>query len=122
MPTTSTRKHRGYRSQRNVANFLRRWFPFAESTGAGRPGEDVTGVTGLSIEVKARSDFNPVGWLKQCKKNAGEMLPMVVSRPNGVGDDAGEYLAIFRLADIMEVIGPLFGQESVSTCVRKVEE
>ena len=100
------------RSQRNVAEYLRRWFPFAESTGSGRQGEDILGLAGLSIEVKARSDFNPVGWLKQAKKNAGKMLAMVVVRPNGVGEDAGDYLAIFTLRDIMEVLGPEFGQES----------
>lgn len=110
MPSQS-RKHRGYRSQRNVAEFLHRWFPFAESTGAGRSGEDVTGTPGLSIEVKARAAFNPVGWLKQAKKNAGHNLAMVVLRPNGVGDNAEDYLVILRFGDLMEVIGPDFGSE-----------
>lgn len=106
------RKDRAMRTQKNVAELMCRWWPFAESTGSGRSGEDILGTPGISVEVKARSDFNPVGWLKQCKKNAGEMLPMVVSRPNGVGDDAAEYLAIFRFGDIIEILGPYFTEKS----------
>ena len=109
---SQSRKHRGYKSQKNVAEFLTRWFPFAESTGAGRSGEDVTGTPGLSIEVKARANFDPVGWLRQAKKNAGANLAMAVFRPNGVGDNAEDYIAILRFGDLMEVIGPEFGQES----------
>jgi hypothetical protein len=71
----------------------------------------VTGTPGLSIEVKARTDFNPVGWLKQAKRNAGHNLAMVVFRPNGVGDNAEDYLAVLRFGDLMEVIGNDFGQE-----------
>lgn len=100
------------KTQKNVAEYLTRWFPCAESTGAGRSGADVTNTPGLAIEVKARSGFDPVGWLKQAKKNAGQSLAIVVSRPNGVGDNAEDYLAILRFGDLMKVIGPDFGQES----------
>ena len=51
----STRKQRGYDSQRLVANYLRdNGFPHAEPVGAGRTGSDVTGTDGLDWEVKAR--------------------------------------------------------------------
>ena len=55
MPSQS-RKHRGYRSQKVLANYLvDNGFPFAESTGAGRSGSDITGCVGIDFEVKARA-------------------------------------------------------------------
>ena len=60
------RKHRGYRTQKCVAEYLKRWFPYAESAGAGRQGSDILGVP-FDIEVKARNDksFQPKAWLDQ---------------------------------------------------------
>ena len=49
MPSQS-RKHRGYRTQKLVAEYLaKRGFPFAESTGAGRSGTDITGTDRKSV-------------------------------------------------------------------------
>ena len=73
------RKHRGYKTQAVVASWLKQWYPCAESTGAGRQGEDITGVP-FSIEVKARSDFSPLAWIKQAETNKGGKLAFVVSR------------------------------------------
>ena len=51
--TSQSRKHRGYRSQKVVAMYLaENGFPFAESTGAGRSGADITGVGKIDFEVK----------------------------------------------------------------------
>lgn len=86
MPTQSrSRVHRGMRSQKVVA----RWYeengwPFAESTGSGRSGVDVTGMPGLAVEVKARSKLEPQAWLRQADREEG--LPFVVFRLNGVGE------------------------------------
>lgn len=67
MPSQS-RKHRGYRSQKVLANYLtNNGFPFAESTGAGRSGSDITGCVGIDFEVKARTGFNPAAAIKQLK-------------------------------------------------------
>ena len=55
---TQARKRRGMRTQALVAQHLAaNGWPYAESTGAGRSGSDVTGVPGLAIEVKARADL-----------------------------------------------------------------
>lgn len=84
MPSQS-RKHRGLRSQKVLADWykVRGWF-YAESTGAGRSGVDITGMPGLAVEVKARTGFEPVAWLRQAEREAG--LPFVVFRPNGMGE------------------------------------
>ena len=97
------RKHRGYRTQALVAQWLKQWYPNAESTGAGRQGEDITGVP-FSIECKARSDFSPLAWLKQAESNSQNKVSFVVSRCNGQGEDVSQYLAFMRLGDLMNIL------------------
>jgi hypothetical protein len=97
------RKHRGYKTQAVVAEWLKQWYPYAEYTGAGRQGEDITGIP-FSIEVKARSDFSPLAWIKQAETNKGDKLAFVVSRCNGQGEDASQYLAFMRLGDLMNIL------------------
>lgn len=82
---TQARKHRGMRSQKVLADYyVGHGWPYAESTGAGRAGVDITGMPGLAPEVKARRNFEPVAWLKQADREAG--VPFVVFRPNGMGE------------------------------------
>jgi hypothetical protein len=85
MPSaTTSRKQRGRTTQKLVAAyFAANGWVHAESTGAGRPGVDVTGLPGLACEVKARRGFSPLAWLKQAASYPG--LPFVVSRPDGMG-------------------------------------
>lgn len=94
------------RTQKLVADYLSaHGFPYAESTGAGRPGSDVTNTPGITWEVKARSDLAPLAWVRQAVANTrrGE-LPVVVFRSNGQGEDAGNYLAMLRLGDLVTVL------------------
>lgn len=81
------RKHRGYESQRIVADYLQaHGFPYAESTGAGRSGSDITGVPGLDIEVKARRGFDPSAAMRQQAERAEPtLLPFAVLRLDGQG-------------------------------------
>lgn len=75
------------RSQRVVSDyFAKNGWPFAESTGAGRSGSDVTGMPGLSVEVKARRAFSPMAWVKQAHSENRGGLPFVVMRPDGMGE------------------------------------
>jgi hypothetical protein len=97
------RKHRGYRTQKVVAEYLSKWFPYADSAGAGRQGSDVTGVP-FDIEVKARSAFQPKEWLDQTRKRADGKLSIVVMRFNGQGEDAAEYGAMLRFSDLVQLL------------------
>ena len=95
-----SRKHRGYRSQKVAAEwFQQHGWPYAESTGAGRSGVDITGMPGLAVEVKARSKFEPLAWLKQAaKERAG--LPFVILRCNGQGEESvGQWGVLLSLEE-----------------------
>jgi hypothetical protein len=101
--STQSRKHRGYRTQKVVADYLKQFYPYAESTGAGRQGSDILG-TPYDIEVKAVTKFSPLGWIKQIKERKSDKLGFVVLRCNGQGEKAGEYVVLLPLQDFMKVL------------------
>jgi hypothetical protein len=110
------RKTRGYRTQKVIADYLKQWFPYADTAGAGRQGEDILNVPTISIEVKARADFQPLAWIKQAESNATGKLPMVIMRCNGQGEDAGQYLAFVKVKDIMPILADLIPTEEITRC------
>ena len=110
------RKTRGYRTQKVIADYLKQWFPYADTAGAGRQGEDILNVPTISIEVKARSDFQPLAWIKQAESNAIGKMPMVIMRCNGQGEDAGQYLAFVKVKDIMPILADLIPTSEVTRC------
>jgi len=99
----NARVRRGKDTQNRLAEYLAaHGWPHAQSTGSGRNGSDVTGTPGISWECKARSDFNPVGWLKQAQQSAG--LPIAVYRPNGVGPHPDKFIAMVPLSDLVPLL------------------
>jgi hypothetical protein len=101
--TSQSRKHRGYKTQRNVAAYLSQFWPYAQSVGAGQSGSDILN-TPFDIEIKARSQFNPSAVIKQLKKRTTGRLGFAVLRLNGQGDNAGDYAVVIRLEDFMELV------------------
>jgi hypothetical protein len=102
MPSQS-RKHRGFRTERVVATYLQQWWSGA-SVGRGS-GKDIVNIP-IDIEVKARSDFNPMEWMRQSRKRTeknGE-LNVVVCRMNGMGEDAAEYLSFIKFSDLVALL------------------
>ena len=104
---TRSRKDRGFRTERIVAAYLSQWWRSA-SVGRGA-GKDIHNVP-FDIEVKARSDFQPLAWLKQVEKRTqGKELSAVVCRMNGQGEDASQYLAFMRFQDLIQLLLPIYG-------------
>jgi len=99
---TRHRKDRGLRTERVVADYLRQWWQFA-NVGRGA-GKDILNVP-FDVEIKARSSFQPLEWLRQATKRAdGKELPFVVSRMNGQGESAENYLAFMRFGDLVQLL------------------
>ena len=105
---SQARKHRGFRTERVVAEYLSTWWTGA-CVGRGS-GKDVINVP-FDVEVKARAGFQPLAYLKQLKartSTSGE-LGFGVIRLNGQGEDAAEYCAIIRLADLLPLLQLKYG-------------
>lgn len=102
MPSQA-RKHRGLRTERVVAQYLSQWWTGA-AVGRGN-GKDIVNIP-VDIEVKARTAFQPLEWLRQGRKRtekSGE-LSLVVCRMNGQGEDAAEYLAFLPFSDLVQLL------------------
>ena len=103
----ATRKQRGYDSQKIVADYFKKHgWPFAESTGAGRSGSDITGVVGVDVEVKARRNLDLTGTLRQQAARAAEgVLPLAVIRPDGYGPSKiGDWPVVIPLSVMVELL------------------
>jgi hypothetical protein len=99
---SQSRKHRGYRTERVIESYLSQWWENA-SVGRGA-GKDIHNVP-FDCEIKARTEFQPLAWLKQVtKRAASKELPFVVCRMNGQGEDAAEYLAFMRFGDLVQLL------------------
>ena len=99
---TRHRKDRGFRTERVVVSYLQTWWRSA-SIGRGA-GKDVHQVP-FDLEIKARSEFAPLAWIKQVEKRSqGKELSAVVVRMNGQGEDASQYLAFMRFQDLVDLL------------------
>lgn len=103
---TQHRKHRGYASQRIVADYLRtRGWPHARSIGAGEAGADIVEVVDIDVEVKARRGFNPAAAMKQQADRADGRLPFAVLRLDGQGPASiDEWPVVIRLDAFVELL------------------
>ena len=100
---SQSRKHRGYATQRIVAEYLKeQGWQHALPVGAGRDGSDVTGIPNLDIEIKARTNLDLSGLMRQLserKKSTG--LGVGVLRLNGQGEKSVEqFVVVLTLADL----------------------
>jgi hypothetical protein len=101
--TSQSRKHRGFRTERVVAEYLQTWWHGA--TVVRGNGKDIVNIP-MDIEVKARTAFQPLEWLRQSRKRTeknGE-LNIVVCRMNGQGEDAAEYLSFLKFSDLVQLL------------------
>ena len=103
MPSQS-RKYRGYATERAVASYLSKWWTGA-SVGRGA-GKDIVNIP-IDLEIKSRSKFSPMEFLRQSRKRTektGEMS-VVVCRMNGQGTtDIGGYLAFLQFSDLVQLL------------------
>jgi len=97
------RKARGFRTERVVAEYLQQWWHGA-TVGRGN-GKDVQNVP-FDLEIKARSDFAPLAWLRQSQKRtekSGEMS-LVCVRMNGQGERPEDFLAFLSMGDLVQLL------------------
>jgi hypothetical protein len=100
---SQSRKHRGFRTERVVADYLRRWWEGAQ-VGRGS-GRDILNVP-FDCEVKARTGLDVVGTLRQIETRTAEsgLLGFACFRLNGQGEQAQDYVAMLRFGDLVELL------------------
>jgi hypothetical protein len=100
---SQARKHRGFRTERVVAEYLSTQWPGA-TVGRGS-GKDIVNVP-FDVEVKARAGFQPLAYLKQLKARTSVSgdLGFGVIRLNGQGENAEDYACIIRLEDLLPLL------------------
>jgi hypothetical protein len=105
---SQARKHRGFRTERVVAQYLSTVWTHA-NVGRGN-GKDIVGVP-FDVEIKARASFQPLAWIKQYRARTAisGQLGFCVMRLNGQGEDASEYACIIRLADLLPLLQLKYG-------------
>jgi hypothetical protein len=100
---SQSRKHRGFRTERVVAEYLRRTWEGA-SVGRGS-GRDILNVP-FDCEVKARTGLDVSGTLRQIETRTAKsgLLGFACFRLNGQGERAEDYVAMLRLGDLVELL------------------
>ena len=105
---SQARKHRGFRTERVVAEYLSTWWP-GSCVGRGS-GKDIVNVP-FDVEVKARAGFQPLAWIKQYQARtaiSGE-LGFACLRLNGQGENAEDYACVIRLGDLLPLLQLKYG-------------
>ena len=100
---SQSRKHRGYATQRIIAEYLRnQGWAHALPVGAGRDGSDITGIEGLDIEIKARTNLDLPALMRQLEERRKDTgLGIGVLRLNGQGEKSvQQFVAVLTLADL----------------------
>lgn len=100
---SQSRKHRGFRTERVVAEYLKRWWEGA-TVGRGS-GRDILNVP-FDCEVKARTGLDVLGTLRQIEARTDKsgLLGFACFRLNGQGEKPEEYVAMLRLGDLVELL------------------
>ena len=100
---SQSRKHRGFRTERVVAEYLKRWWDGA-TVGRGS-GRDILNVP-FDCEVKARTGLDVSGTLRQIEARTAKsgLLGFACFRLNGQGESPQHYVAMLRLGDLVELL------------------
>jgi hypothetical protein len=105
---SQARKHRGFRTERVVAQYLSTvWQGACVGRGSGK---DVVNVP-FDVEVKARAGFQPLAYMKQLKARtsiSGE-LGFACLRLNGQSENAEDYACVIRLGDLLPLLQLKYG-------------
>jgi len=108
---SNPRKAKGSSAERDVVNWLKKWFPYAERriAGAHLDKGDIAGVNGVVIEVKNHRRIDLSAWIKELEieiKNDKAWTGVVLHKRMGKGD-VGEWYATMPAKLWIELINKI---------------
>ena len=93
---SSAAKAKGAGAERDVVAYLKEWFPYVDRrlTGATLDKGDVSGIPGVTIEIKNHAKMDLAGWLTELATemaNDKAWTGVVVHKRKGRGNPADWY-------------------------------
>ena len=103
--SNSTRRTRGFATERLVADYLKQWWGSATVGRGADPRGDVINVP-FDVEVKATAKFSYLQWVKQQSARTAKSgkLGFIVWRCNGQATKVHEYAALVPLEVLIDLL------------------
>jgi len=94
---SSTAKVKGAQAERDVVAWLKQWFPYVDRRLAGATLDkgDISGIPGVTIEIKNHAEMKLAGWLEELRVEMGNdnaWTGVVIHKRKGKGN-VGEWYA-----------------------------
>jgi len=101
-------KAKGAQAERDVVKWLKQWFPYADRRLAGATLDkgDISGIPGVTIEIKNHAKMDLSGWLGELEvemKNDGAWTGVVIHKRKGRGD-VGQWYATMPASVWIELL------------------
>ena len=111
---SNPRKAKGSSAERDVVNWLKKWYPYVERriAGAHLDKGDIAGVNGVVIEVKNHTKLDLSAWVKELEveiHNDKAWTGVIIHKRIGKGD-VGEWYATMPAKIWIELIRKINGQ------------
>jgi hypothetical protein len=103
--SNSTRRTRGFATERLVADYLKQWWGSATVGRGADPRGDVINVP-FDVEIKATAKFSYLQWVKQQSARTAKSgkLGFIVWRCNGQATKVHEYAALVPLEVLIDLL------------------
>ena len=93
---TSASKAKGSKAELDVVKWLKEWFPYVDRRLAGATLDkgDISGIPGVTIEIKNHAKMDLAGWLEELSTEMGNdnaWTGVVVHKRRGRGSPAEWY-------------------------------
>ena len=93
---TSASKAKGSKAELDVVKWLKEWFPYVDRRLAGATLDkgDISGIPGVTIEIKNHAKMDLAGWLEELSTEMGNdnaWTGVVVHKRRGKGSPAEWY-------------------------------
>lgn len=111
---SSKAKAKGSKAERDVVAYLKKWFPYVDRRLAGATLDkgDISGIPGVTIEIKNHARLDLSGWLAELQtemNNDKAETGVVIHKRKGKGN-VGDWYATMPVSVWIELIRRLYGK------------